>query len=61
MGIDTPQNNKLYKAMMDYGLDVFSFELLLECSSNELNEKEKYFIELYNADINGYNILKGKE
>lgn len=59
MGIDTPQNNKLYKAMMDYGLDVFSFELLLECPSNELNEKEKYFIELYNADINGYNVNKG--
>ena len=59
LGIDTPQNNKLYKAMMDYGLDVFSFELLLECSSNELNEKEKYFIELYSADINGYNGNKG--
>ncbi len=59
MGIDTPQNNKLYKAMMDYGLDSFSFELLLECPSNELNEKEKYFIELYNADINGYNGNKG--
>ena len=59
LGIDTPQNNKLYKAMMDYGLDVFSFELLLECPSNELNEKEKYFIELYSADINGYNGNKG--
>ena len=45
--------------MMDYGLDVFSFELLLECSYNELNEKEKYFIELYSADINGYNGNKG--
>ena len=45
--------------MMDYGLDAFSFELLLECSSNELNEKEKYFIELYSADINGYNGNKG--
>lgn len=45
--------------MMDYGLDSFSFELLLECASNELNEKEKYFIELYSADINGYNGNKG--
>lgn len=59
LGVDTPQNNKLYKAMLEYGLDCFSFELLLECKSEELNEKEKYFIELYNADITGYNGNKG--
>jgi len=45
--------------MLEYGLDAFSFELLLECDSSQLNEKEKYFIELYNSNIVGYNINKG--
>ena len=59
LGIDTPQGNQLYKAMLEYGLDIFSFELLLECKPEELNEKEKYFIELYNSDAIGYNISRG--
>ena len=59
LGIDTPQGNQLYAAMQEYGLDVFSFELLLECESKELNEKEKYFIELYNSNAIGYNMNKG--
>ena len=59
LGIDTPQGNQLYAAMQEYGLDSFSFELLLECESNQLNEKEKYFIQLYNSDAFGYNMNKG--
>ena len=59
LGIDTPQGNQLYAAMQEYGLDAFSFELLLECESKELNEKEKYFIELYNSNAIGYNMNKG--
>lgn len=41
--------------MQDYGLESFSFELLEECSSDRLNEKEKYFINLYSSDTLGYN------
>ncbi len=59
IGIDTPQNNLLYAAAQKYGLDDFTFELLLECKSNELNEKEKYFIELYNSNTFGYNKTAG--
>ena len=59
LGIDTPQGNQYYRAMHEYGLDSFSFELLLECESNQLNEKEKYFIQLYNSDAFGYNMNKG--
>lgn len=55
LGIDTPPGNKLYKAMQEYGLQNFTFEILLECSRDELNEKEKYFISLYQADTYGYN------
>ncbi len=59
LGIDTPQGNQLYAAMQEYGLDSFSFELLLECDASQLNEKEKYFIELYNSNAIGYNQTKG--
>ena len=61
LGIDTPPGNKLYKAMQEYGLDNFTFELLTECNQNELNEKEKYFIELYQADTFGYNSTGGNK
>ena len=55
LGIDTPPGNKLYKAIQEYGLQNFTFEILLECNRDELNEKEKYFISLYQADTYGYN------
>ena len=60
LGIDAPQGNKLYAAMQEYGLDDFTFELLEECDSKDLDEKEKYFIELYNAKTFGYNSVSGK-
>ena len=61
LGIDTPPGNKLYKAIQDYGLENFTFELLTECSQSELNEKEKYFIELYQANIYGLNSTGGNK
>ena len=59
LGIDTPPGNKLYQAIQEYGLENFTFEVLTECNSTELDEKEKYFISLYQADIFGYNGTKG--
>lgn len=55
LGIDTPAANKLYKAMMDEGIWNFSWELLEECSKEELNEKEKFYIETYQSYDYGYN------
>lgn len=59
LGIDTPAGNKLYKAMEDYGVWNFSFEVLEECTRDLLNEKEKYYIDLYNSYNFGYNSNKG--
>ena len=59
LGIDTPAGNRLYRDMNKYGIESFTFELLEECSINELNEKEKYYIELYNSYDAGYNNNKG--
>jgi hypothetical protein len=59
LGIDTPANNKLYQAMQEYGLWSFSWELLEECPIEQLNEKEKYYISLYDSYNYGYNSNKG--
>lgn len=57
-GLDTPTNNKLYKAMRSYGLDNFTFEVLQECSNGDLDKTEAYYIELYNSVNFGYNSKK---
>ena len=59
LGIDTPAGNKLYKSMLNDGLDNFTFELLEECSANDLNEKETLFIDLYSSYDFGYNSNTG--
>ena len=61
LGIDTPAGNKLYKAMQEVGLYNFSFELLEACPREQLNEKERYYISLYQSNQYGYNILAGNE
>lgn len=38
---------KLYNAMRKHGIENFSFEVIEECSSLELNEREIYWIEYY--------------
>ena len=59
LGIDTPAGNKLYKAMQDYGIWNFSWEILELCSKDQLDEKEQYYIKLYQSKEYGYNSNKG--
>ena len=61
LGIDTPVSNKLYIAMKKDGLESFTFELLEKCKSEELNEKEAFYIDLYNSYNYGYNSQKGNK
>lgn len=49
----------LYRAFRKYGVDNFSFEVLEECSHEQLDEKEKYWISYYNTLDNGYNQTYG--
>lgn len=59
LGIDTPANNKLYAAMKKDGLTNFTFEVLEACSPEELDEKERFYIELYKSYYYGFNSNKG--
>ncbi len=53
------KNKKLYKDILEYGVDNFSFEILEECSMEELNDKEQYYIKYYNTYPNQYNMTPG--
>ena len=61
LGIDTPAQNKLYRAMQKDGLINFTFELLETCDRTQLNEKEKFYIDLYQACDYGYNSTAGNK
>lgn len=57
IGID---NSPLHNAMGYYGVDNFTFEVVEECLVEDLDTKEKYWIEFYNSIIpNGYNVSYG--
>ena len=54
-------NKALYQAILKYGIDNFTFEILEECKVSELDDKEKYYIQLYDTYKNGYNMTTGGE
>ena len=49
----------IHKAIIKYGQNNFTFEILEECSAEELNEKEIYWIKYYDTYENGYNLTLG--
>ena len=61
LGIDASPTNKLYNNMQEYGVWNFTFEVLEECSRDKLNEKERFWIEMYQSNKIGMNITKGNK
>lgn len=61
LGIDTPVGAKLYQAMKAEGVHNFTFELLETCPAAQLNEKEKFYIDLYQSKDFGYNSTIGNK
>lgn len=59
LGINASTTNKLYTAMQQYGVWNFSFEVVESCSKEKLNEKEKFWINMFQSDKFGYNLTKG--
>ena len=53
------QNMQIKRAIKKYGKENFSIKELEKCSIAELDEKEIYYISLYNSYYKGYNSTKG--
>ena len=45
--------------MQKYGVWSFAFELIEQCPKEQLNEREKFYISLYQTDKFGYNMTQG--
>lgn len=52
-------NPKLQSYFNKYGENSLKFSILMECSENELNFWEKWWIKCFNSINNGFNILNG--
>ena len=61
LGIDASATNKLYNNMQEYGVWNFTFELLQKCSRDKLNEKERFWIDMYQSNKIGMNLTKGNK
>lgn len=49
----------IHRAFYKYGIENFTFEIIEECSKEELDEKECYYIHYFNSYNNGYNLTVG--
>lgn len=56
VGADPPTQNKLYPAMLEFGAENFIFEIIEECSVAQLNEREKYYQQIFGSQEFGYSI-----
>ena len=56
LGAEAPTRNKLYPAMLEVGVENFTFEIVEECDKSKLNEREDYWQEFFHAKDFGYSI-----
>lgn len=56
IGAEAPTRNKLYPAMLQHGVENFTFEIVEECSRAILNEREDYWQDYFGAKEFGYSI-----
>ena len=59
LGIEASATNVLYNSMQKDKIWNFTFELLEECPKELLNEKERFWINMYQSNMFGYNSTKG--
>lgn len=52
-------HSKIDKYIQRLGTNEFDFIVLEECKIEELDSKEKYWIEFYNSIEEGYNLIPG--
>lgn len=61
LGAEAAANNKLYKSIREYLPENFTFRVLEQCDRTQLNEKEKFWIEMYQANKYGLNSTGGNK
>ena len=61
LGIDASSTNNLYNSMQNTGVFNFTFELLEQCDRDKLNEKERFWIDMYSSNKIGLNMTKGNK
>lgn len=52
---------KLCSAMLEHGVENFTFDILEEVANSDLDDREQYYIALYNSFWDGYNGNTGGE
>lgn len=50
---------ELYTALRQFGINNFTFEIIEECPTHLLDEKEAFWIKFYDSHVNGYNMTEG--
>ena len=56
VGAEAPTKNKLYPAMMSFGVENFTFEVIEECDRADLDTREDYWQDYFHAKDFGYSI-----
>ena len=57
--LSTIASSAFHIALKKYGIDEFTYEVLEECSKEQLTEREKYWIGFYESDKYGFNERRG--
>lgn len=58
-GLDGVADSMFQRALKKYGIDQFTFEVIEEVPKENLTEREKYYITLYDTTKFGYNMKVG--
>lgn len=56
IGAEAPTRNKLYPAMLEFGVENFTFEIVEEVDRSQLNDREDYWQDYFHAKDFGYSI-----
>ena len=59
IGIENIASQRIHEVMREKGLWNFRFELLEECTKDQLGEREKYYIDFFDSQTLGYNQVSG--
>jgi group I intron endonuclease len=54
-GVNYKNQTKLHNSLVKYGFSEHIFEIVQECTVEQLNERERYWQEYYNALVKGLN------